>query len=151
MWVRCPEGMSFLSSVWGQTGFGAHSLSCIIIVGMKLTTDLHPMQRLRTTDVHLPSPPLPSPRRLHGVVINEICTRLALPFILRYESSSVVSFRYLFWKIKVGLWDRLAVCVSVCVFTLKILKASTNLYETWYIHHATWGHLNGIIINASHQ
>jgi hypothetical protein len=44
--------------------------------------------------------------------------------------------------IKVGLWERLAVCkrASPC----QLLSASTKLYENWYVHDATLDHLDGV-------
>jgi hypothetical protein len=49
-----------------------------------------------------------------------------------------------FEKMKVGLWYHHAVCVSVNP-PCQLLNAWTNLYETWYIYHGTWAHLNGIL------
>jgi hypothetical protein len=40
----------------------------------------------------------------------------------------------------------LSVCLCVCVSS-PILNAWTNLYETWYVYHGTWAHLNGLIKN----
>jgi hypothetical protein len=45
-------------------------------------------------------------------------------------------------KIKIGLWYHLFLCVSVTSYQL--LKAWTNLYETWYVYNGTWAHFNGI-------
>jgi hypothetical protein len=57
---------------------------------------------------------------------------------------AVFSRLSLFWKIKVGLCDHHAVCVPVYP-PYKLLNAWTNLYETWYVYHSTWVHLNGIL------
>jgi hypothetical protein len=47
----------------------------------------------------------------------------------------------LFWKIKVGL----AICMlSVSVYArYQLLNDWTNLHETSYVYHGTWGNLNG--------
>jgi hypothetical protein len=34
--------------------------------------------------------------------------------------------------------------LCVCVSPLQLLNAWTNLYETWYVCHGTWTHLNGV-------
>jgi hypothetical protein len=51
-----------------------------------------------------------------------------------------VYFPY-FGKMKVGLWKHLAVCVGIP--PQRLLNALTNLYETWYVYHGTWAHVNG--------
>jgi hypothetical protein len=47
-------------------------------------------------------------------------------------------------KIKVGLWDLYAVCVSVNSLHW-LSNAWTNLHETWYVYHGTWADLNGLL------
>jgi hypothetical protein len=41
------------------------------------------------------------------------------------------------------------VCVCVCVCAPpppnQLLNAWTNLYETWYVYHGNWAHLNGVL------
>jgi hypothetical protein len=38
------------------------------------------------------------------------------------------------------------VCMCVSVYPhYWLLKAWTNLYETWYVYHGSWAHLNGLI------
>jgi hypothetical protein len=61
-------------------------------------------------------------------------------------SAFLAYFPY-FKKLKVGLWDYLAVCMSVClhVYPYQLLNAWTNIYETWYVYHGTWANLNGVI------
>jgi hypothetical protein len=34
---------------------------------------------------------------------------------------------------------------SLCIPLYYLLNAWTNLYETWYVYHGTWAHLNGLI------
>ena len=38
-------------------------------------------------------------------------------------------------------------CLYVCVSPhhQQLLNARTSLYETWYLYHGTWAHLNGIL------
>jgi hypothetical protein len=53
----------------------------------------------------------------------------------------------LFWKkkkIKVCLWDLLAVCVSLYP-PVSLLNAWSNIYEPRYVYHGTWAHLNGTL------
>jgi hypothetical protein len=60
---------------------------------------------------------------------------------------SFLAYLHYFEKIKVGLWDRLAVCAFACVCVCppeQRLNAWTNLYKTWYVYHDTWSHLNGL-------
>jgi hypothetical protein len=52
---------------------------------------------------------------------------------------------YILKKIKVGLWDHHAVCVSVYHPTHQPQNTSTNHSETWYVYHGTWAHLNGVL------
>jgi hypothetical protein len=36
-------------------------------------------------------------------------------------------------------------CLDVCVSPSQLLIAWASLYETWYVHHDTWAHLNGVL------
>jgi hypothetical protein len=36
-------------------------------------------------------------------------------------------------------------CLCVCVSPYRLLNAWTNLYETWYVWHGTWAHLNCVL------
>jgi hypothetical protein len=42
------------------------------------------------------------------------------------------------------------VCVSICLSS-KLLNGWINLYETWYVYHGTWAHLDGIVHKPFHQ
>jgi hypothetical protein len=53
--------------------------------------------------------------------------------------TSVLAYFPYFEKMRVGLCDLRAVCVSY-----QLLIGWTNLHETWYVHHATKAHLNGV-------
>jgi hypothetical protein len=61
--------------------------------------------------------------------------RLIQSILLSYFSKVHLNFSFIFsslsifWKNKVGSWDHVTV----------------NLYETWYVHHGTRVHLNGLI------
>jgi hypothetical protein len=59
--------------------------------------------------------------------------------------SADFSLLSLFWKIKLGLWDHLAVCVSVCVSPITFQCLNQYLRNLVYIYHGTWAHLNGVI------
>jgi hypothetical protein len=52
--------------------------------------------------------------------------------------SIILAYFPYFVKIKVRLWDRLAVCVYIPLLNL---NAWTSLYETRYVNRSTWSHL----------
>jgi hypothetical protein len=58
------------------------------------------------------------------------------------ESYLLAYFSY-FEKIKIGIWNHLAVWVSMYP-PHQHLNVWTNLYETWYMYHATWANLSGL-------
>jgi hypothetical protein len=73
--------------------------------------------------------------------------RLVFAFCLEYkfllEFFVIISLLFLFWKNESRLMRspcRLFVCPPY-----KRLNGWTNLYETWYVYHGTWAHLNGIL------
>jgi hypothetical protein len=55
----------------------------------------------------------------------------------------------LVWKIKVGLCDLHAICVSV-YSTNQLLNGWTTPYETYNVFRGTWAHVDGVFINPSH-
>jgi hypothetical protein len=56
---------------------------------------------------------------------------------------SILAYISYFEKNKIVLWDRIAVCLWIP--TLLIFNGWISLYETWYVHHGTRVHLNGLI------
>jgi hypothetical protein len=69
-----------------------------------------------------------------------------------YYGASFISLLYLlfpyFEKTQIGLWDHLALWLSVCVSPHQFSNAWTNLYETWFAYHGTWAHLNGAFLKS---
>jgi hypothetical protein len=61
----------------------------------------------------------------------------------RWNVELFLAYFHYFEK-KVGLCDYHAVCV--CVYPpYKLLNGWTTLYETWYVYHGTWAHINGVV------
>jgi hypothetical protein len=60
------------------------------------------------------------------------------------------SLLYLFWKNENMIAQLHAVCVPVYP-SYQLLKASTNLYETWNIYNGNWANLSDDFINPSDQ
>jgi hypothetical protein len=58
----------------------------------------------------------------------------------RHRQQGDLSLLTLFWKNESRLMKS-ACCL--CIPPNELLNAWTNLYETWYIYHGTWIHLNG--------
>jgi hypothetical protein len=49
-------------------------------------------------------------------------------------------------KIKVGLWDHLAVCVCLYAYpTFSSSECLNKIYETRYVYHGTWAHLKSVL------
>jgi hypothetical protein len=64
--------------------------------------------------------------------------------LLKIIFSLLAYFSYFEKKIKVDVCGRHAVWVS----PHKLLNGGTNLYETWYLCHGTWVHLNGVCLKS---
>jgi hypothetical protein len=41
--------------------------------------------------------------------------------------------------------------LRLCISPYQRLNAWTNIYETWYVQHGTWAHLDAYFINPAHQ
>jgi hypothetical protein len=52
---------------------------------------------------------------------------------------------------EVGLWDYIAVCVSVCESPFQISSSWTNVYEIWNVYKCTWAQLNDVTHISLHQ
>jgi hypothetical protein len=68
-----------------------------------------------------------------------LSNRLMINFVSVFIFSFICkpTFFILKKKMEIGLWDHLAVCVS--------MNTWTYIYETWYAYHGSWAHLNGIL------
>jgi hypothetical protein len=62
-----------------------------------------------------------------------------------WSHKPIFSYFPYFERIKVSLWDHLAVCVSVSVNSpLWTLECLNQISETRYVFYGIWGHLNGV-------
>jgi hypothetical protein len=67
-----------------------------------------------------------------------------------YTLSVLFSLLSLFRKNRSRLM-RKPCCLCVYVSPNRLLNGWPNLYETWYVYHGTWAHINAYLTNPSRQ
>jgi hypothetical protein len=66
-------------------------------------------------------------------------------FKLQYEEMEVFILLSLFWQNESRLMMRSPCWLWIPPPPNQPLNARTSLYETWYVYHGTWAHLNSVL------
>jgi hypothetical protein len=132
------KGELFVFCMVSKLVFGAHPVSCIMDMGVKRqgheADNWPPSSAVPKNDWR--KSPLPQTSSWSDDQWNMHKDNFIFSISTLQECFCSVCLFYLFRKIKVALWDRLAVCVSVCISTIATFE-NLNQY-LWNLVSMSW-------------